>query len=255
MTIKQVNLNPIEATAYFWVETVKNKIKEIYLKDNKQDVELRFLNIFYNFSDVEWRKLYLELSFYLNNKVNNYVPHGLYGIDAYSQDTEKYYHQDINKVLNFVSRNNVPDIGLSSDLIEDSIISTNIYGANRYYKSGGVVSLDTCFNYNYILTGDKRELDLKYLLISIITVICQNNKNYSVNDLKKIFKSIYFDMYNDLDAKIIDEDFERIFNLIHDEGLVNGLSCDKEFSSKIERIDLVGTNNYNDIVKMKLLRH
>ena len=242
--IRQVNLNPIEATAYFWVNTIKNKIREISL--NKEDfskLEIEFYNNFYKFTDKEWRKLYIELCKYIDIKVKKYSHHGMYGIDDYHQETAKYYHEDINEVLSNISKTIVPDIRLATNDKEDIIITTNPYGANKYYESYGIVPLDKTYEYNYILTGDKQELELYNLIMSVIVVMNQKG-NHSVDYLRKVFLKLYSEMYENINIKQAEENFNRIFNQIHDKGLLEGLSLDKEYNCKFEKIDLVGIEPY-----------
>ena len=255
MLIKQIQLNPNEATAYFWVNTIKNKVRELSIdKTNKLAEELNFLDIFYNYTDIEWRKIYLELTKYIEYKVKNYIPHGLYGIDEYNQITSKYYHNDINKVLSKIALKKIPDIRLASNDMKDSIIITNKYGANRYYISEGMTPIDNSFETNYILSGDKLELDFERLLMSVIAVIQQNKKSFnSVKQLKKIFCDIYIDIYGNVDRLKLEEQFNIVFDQIHDKGLLLGTSYDKEYLCKFSDIDLVDNVTKDNIVKIKKL--
>ena len=39
MTIKQIQLNPMEATAYWWVKTIKNKVRDIAVDKKNYTVQ------------------------------------------------------------------------------------------------------------------------------------------------------------------------------------------------------------------------
>ena len=242
--IKQLELTPVEATAYFWVKTIKDKIREMSINTNDiSEKELEFFNDFSKFTDVEWRKLYIELCKFIDIKVKKYSHHGLYGIDDYHQDTAKYYHKDINEILSYVSKKEVPDIRLAGKNKEDLIIATNPYGANKFFESYGMIPLDKIYDYNYILSGDKKELELYNLVMSVIVVMNQNG-NHSIDYLRKVFCNLYLEMHDNINIKELEEDFNRIFNQIHDKGLLEGVSLDKEYNCKFENIDLIGIEPY-----------
>lgn len=255
MTIKQIQLNPIEATAYFWVNTIKNKVREISINTKKfNEKEKEFLKIFYNYTDLEWRKVYLELIKYTDYKVKKYVPHGMYGIDDYNQDTAKYYHNDINKILSQVTSKKIPDIRLENRDIKDSIIYTNAYGANRWYKSCGTVPLPSLYESNYILTGNKKELDFYNLVIAVTTVVMQKNNSFnSVNKLRKIFCDIYIEIYGETDRKVLEEQFNNILYKMNDKGLIIGTPLQQDYYCKFQKIDLVGLDSYKDVLNDEMI--
>lgn len=220
MQIKKINLSPIEATAYWWVQTINKKLIEIeILNDNKEERE--FLSNFKDFTDVEWRILYLELTKYISKKVNNISNND--EAECYHQDTAKKYHNDINEVLCSVLKTNIPDINLTLSGIESSAIYTNQYGADRVYDISGIVKLDTIYDSNYILSGDEKELEMKNLIMYLIDLEVYNK---SLESLKEIFCEFYSNLH-DVDKELLEDDFMRIYNQLSDQGLVDNLNFEQ----------------------------
>lgn len=155
MQIKRIELNPVEATSYWWIIEIKKKLQELLIITSGKE-EAEFLSIFYNFTDIEWRKLYLDLIEYIGKKVENILLKEEYGY--YYQDTKENFHKDINEVLCHFVNKSIPDISLTLLGVEESSICTNKYGADRIYNVSGIVPLDTLYESNYILSGDTKYL-------------------------------------------------------------------------------------------------
>ena len=154
MQIKQIELNPVEATSYWWINTIQKKLQEILvLKTIKE--EIYFLNSFNNYTDIEWRKLYLELTKYIYDKVDKLSYEEEF--EYYHQATSINHHNDINEVLSKVTKKKIPDITLNLTDVEISTIYTNKYGADRVYNISGIVPLDMFYDSNYVLTGNEDE--------------------------------------------------------------------------------------------------
>lgn len=209
MEIKKIELNPIEATSYWWVETIKKKLKEILSFEYNQE-EKDFLLALYDFTDIEWRKLYLELIKCISCKVENL---------SYKEDDEYYHqatlkkcHNDVNEALRFVAGKKIPDIGLSPLNVEDSSIYTNKYGADRIYCLSGIVPLNTMYEPNYILSGDEVELEMKNLIMYLMELGLYDK---SLETFKDIFCEFYCDLHKEYDRKLIEENFVRIINQIN----------------------------------------
>ncbi len=249
MTIKQIQLNPMEATAYWWVKTIKNKVRDIAVdKKNYTVQECEFLKKFYHFTDVEWRNLYLRLTSLVTDRVHLQD-------DDYKQDTAQAYHNDINAILETMIQDTVPDIRLASRDVEDSVIYTNIHGANQIYYSCEINPLSTCHEANYILTGDSNDLKFHNLVMAVITVLNQNNKNHSVDHLRMVFCNIYEEMYGTVDRKELEEKFNLTMSQISEKGLIIGTPFEEEFSCQFADIDLVGLDQYTDrVVKSKIIK-
>ena len=237
MTIKNIELNPIEATAYFWINTIKNKVKELSSISNKSNNELEFFNLFKQYTDFEWRKLYLVMKDYFNNKINSN--------HFYIQDTS--VHNDINKVLNNVLNREIPDIDLALNGIEDYFTCTNIYGADRIYKESGIIQIESTYSFNYILSGDINELELNTLMILLLKKF---KKNHSKKLLKNLFCDIYKELHTELELSIIEDNFIRIYNQICDLGLIVDLSFNNQYNSNISDSEYKYLDTNNELSKI-----
>lgn len=248
MTIKQIQLNPMEATAYWWINTIKNKLRDIAVDRSNYTVrECDFLNKFYHFTDVEWRDLYIRLTSLITDRV-------MLQNNDYKQNTAPSFHDDINSILETMIQDTVPDIRLASRDIVDSIIYTNIYGANQIFYSCEINPLSTCHEANYILTGDNNDLKFHNLVMAVITVLNQKNKKNSVKHLRTVFCNIYEEMYGLVDKGELEERFNLVMSQISEKGLIIGTPFQEEFSCQFEDIDLVGLDKYTDrVIKSKII--
>lgn len=61
IVLKEVELSSIEATAYWWVNTIRFRLRDIMTSGASDNNETLFAEIFYNFTEIDWRRLYLEL--------------------------------------------------------------------------------------------------------------------------------------------------------------------------------------------------
>ena len=123
---EEIELTSIQATAYWWVNLIRSKVKEILIETSSDEDKTNFAQIFCNFTEVEWRNLYLQLANYITEDINNYVPKGnAYDIDAFSQDTKKGGHNRINEELSKILQTSIPDIRLASRGSKDWVIYAN----------------------------------------------------------------------------------------------------------------------------------
>lgn len=218
MQIKQIELNPVEATSYWWINTIQKKLQEILVLKMVKE-EICFLNSFNNYTDIEWRKLYLELTKYIYSKVDKLSYEEEF--EYYHQATPINHHNDINEVLSKVTKKKIPDITLNLTDIESSTIYTNKYGADRVYSVSGIVPLDMFYDSNYVLTGNKVELEIKNLVIKLIE---SGILNESFESFKNKFCEIYGSLHHDMDQILIEESFIRIFNQLSDQGIIETLN-------------------------------
>lgn len=194
---EKVELSPIEATAYWWINTLKDKTRKLVLYRTKDKNEISFANVFSDFTEREWRKVYLELINYITDDVSNYVPRGIVDLDAFNQDTEKGGHDRINRALAKITKQSIPDIRLADNGLKDSVIYTNIFGACVWYKSCGTTDLPLEYDADYILTGNEKKLDFANLLLATIAVINERNRDFdSVDLLKERFCDKYIEDNN-----------------------------------------------------------
>ena len=178
---REIELSSIEATAYWWINVIRSKVRELILSGTSDKKEIEFVKKFYNYTEIDWRNLYLELVKYITEDVNNYVPIGnIMGIDTFSQDTDKKGHDRINAELSKIMNCYIPDIRLASSSTKDLVIYTNMFGACVWYKSGGVINLSTKYDPTYILTGDEQELNFYNLIVSTIAALKEKDKNFKL---------------------------------------------------------------------------
>jgi len=70
---KRVELSSIETAAYWWVKVIKERVRELLIRGIQNKQEEKFVEVFYNYTEIEWRNLYLELVNYITEDVNNYI--------------------------------------------------------------------------------------------------------------------------------------------------------------------------------------
>lgn len=247
MTKKEVELSSIEATAYWWINVIKNKVRELVVHKTSNKQEIAFVQKFYNYTEVDWRNLYLELVKYITEDVNNYVKTGdTIGIDAFSQDTEKKGHDRINAELSKIMHCSIPDIRLASSSSKDSVIYTNMFGACVWYKSCGVTDLPTKYDMDYILTGDEQELNFYKLVILTIAVLKEKDSSFnSVSLLRTGFCDEYRKVNNFEENlnEFIDK-FNQVFIKGRDKGIIFGSPWNETYFPSFRDIDLVGLEKY-----------
>ena len=63
---EKIILNAIEDRVYWWINIFKLRTRELLLYPSKDKNEIKFVNIFSQFTDIEWRNIYLALTNNLN---------------------------------------------------------------------------------------------------------------------------------------------------------------------------------------------
>lgn len=249
MNIEEIELSPIEATAYWWVNSIKNKVRDIVINGARTENEITFVDIFYKFYEVDWRILYIELIKYITLDVENYVPKNR--LDSFSQNTEINGHNKLNNEISKIVGKQIPNICLASNDVKDSVVYTTTSYASVWYKSCGVNKLPTRYAPTYILTGDKNSLDFYNLLISTIAIIDKEDKNFqSVSTLRERFCNEYMKLNKT--KKNINEVIE-MFNYSFDnackKGIILGRSFKEIYFTSFQEIDYVTLDSYTDLAK------
>lgn len=242
---EKIKLSSVEATAYWWVNILKHKVREIAIKGALNQNEVKFAEIFYNNTEFTWRKLYLELIKYINQDVNNYVS---LSIDSFSQDTNMQGHDRLNVELSNIMGCFIPDIGLASNNSKDSVIYTNRFIARVWYKSGSITDLQTKYEPDYVLTGDTEHLNFYNLLISTIAVLNELDKNFkSIPLLRERFCEEYKkNKISEESIKQIIEMFNYNFNKACDKGIILGRYWKDTYFCSFHDIDFIGLEQYMD---------
>lgn len=244
---KKIELSSIEATAYWWTNIIKNKVRELIKINTTDEKEINFVKLFYNYTEADWRNLYLGLIKFITLSVNTYIPTCYeYGIDAFNQNTDKTGHDQLNVALSkILDKPFIPDIRLASNSLKDYTIYTNIFGASVWYKSGGLTKLPTKYKPTYILTGNEEELYLRNLLLATIIVLNELDKNFhSITILRKAFCQEY--QKNICKKKIEDviELFNAVFNQLNDDRIIMGRCYNDTYYTNLLQNDYAKVNKY-----------
>ena len=109
-TRKKIELSPIEVTAYWWTNSIKEKVRDIIIHNSRDDCENKFASIFYGYTEVDWRNLYLALVKDIAHDVECLdTTQGVY----FSQDTCIGGHDRLNEELAQITNKFIPDIRLA----------------------------------------------------------------------------------------------------------------------------------------------
>ncbi len=247
MKKEEIELSPVEATSYWWINSIKYKVREIAISGTNDKSEAEFLEIFYNYTEINWRQVYLELVKYIFQDVASYIPKSHH--DSFSQDTAIKGHTKINDEISKIINQRIPDIRLASNNTKDSVIYTTPSFSSVWYKSCGVHKLPTKYEPSYILTGDNKMLDFYNLLISTIAVLDKKDDDFeSISILREKFCSEYIrlsDSEENLNNVI--EMFNFSFNKANDNGIILGRSFQETYFSSFRDIDYIGLNSYVDL--------
>ena len=249
---EEIELSSIQATAYWWINLIRSKVKEILIEESSDKNNTKFAKIFCDFTEVDWRNLYLQLVDCITEDVNNYVPKGnVYGIDSFSQDTDKGGHNRINNAISKILQKSIPDIRLASNSSKDWVIYTNMFGASVLYKSCGVSDLSTKYEPSYVLTGDENELDFYNQVISTIAVLQQKNCNFhSLPLLRSGFCDEYKRLYpSDETLDEIKDHFNKTFDKASDRDIIFGRSYKESYFANFRDFDYVGLENYMELAE------
>lgn len=55
---EEIELSSIQATAYWWINLIRSKVKEILIEESSDKNNTKFAKIFCDFTEVDWRNLY-----------------------------------------------------------------------------------------------------------------------------------------------------------------------------------------------------
>lgn len=242
-TSKKIELSPAEVTAYWWTNSIKEKVREIVICKSRDDCENKFASIFYGYTETDWRNMYLVLA--------KYIAHDIECFDkvqknCLSQDTCIGGHDRLNEELSQITHQAIPDIRLAGFGTKDSVIYTTSSNASVWYKSSGKYTLPIMYDESYILTGDQKKLDFYNTLISTIAIIEQKNKYFnSVPTLRERFCQEYIRLSDeDENEEDITCWFNTCFDKASDKGLIHGRHFDRKYFPSFKNIDFVGLNPY-----------
>lgn len=246
----QIELSPIEATAYWWINIIRNKVRELVIRETSDKHEIKFIEKFYNYTEIDWRNLYLGLIKFITEDVNNYISTGnIMDIDAFNQDTDKKGHDRINEELSKIMCCSIPDIRLASLQSKDSVIYTDNDTASVWYKSCGVTDLPKKYAPTYVLTGNEQELNFYNLVISTIAVLNQRDRNFhSIPILRNGFCEEYKKV-NQLQDNLneLTDKFNQAFERASDRKIILGSYRKETYFNQFRDIDYIGLEQYMEI--------
>lgn len=243
---EEIELSPIEATAYWWINSIRYRVREIAISGARDKNEVEFAEIFYKYTEIDWRNIYLELVKCISEDVDNYIPKNY--SNTFSQDTDINGHERLNDEISKIIGQQIPDIRLASNDAKDSVIYTTVSSARVWYKSCGINKLPTKYEPSYVLTGDRNSLDFYNLLISTIAVLYKTDSNFnSVPTLRERFCKEYIKL-SEPEETINDvvERFNFSFNKANDNKIILGHSFKEMYFPSFRDIDYVGLDSYMD---------
>lgn len=246
LDVEKIELSPIQATAYWWINVIRYRVREIVIYGAHNQKEVDFVEIFYGFSEIDYRKMYLALTEYISKDVENYIPKGIN--DCFNQDTNIHGHKKINDSISKIVGKKIPDIRLAADDVKDSVIYTTMDYVNVFYKSCGVRKLPLNYEPSYVLTGDDKGLEFYNLLISTVAVLSKEDKSFnSVYILRERFCNEYLRLTNVAENL---EDIILLFNYCFDKAsdkdLIIGRSFKETYFASFRDIDFVSLYSYMD---------
>ena len=236
----RVMLNSVEQTAYWWIKVIRVKINEISRNpENFSKEEHEFYEIFSSFTEENWRDIYLKLKDYITRCC---------AMKVFSQNTSKKGHQKINDALSII-----PDISLSPKNGKQYILdmhSRNIYVSCKV-KERIPFEYQTSYSsdYNYVITGDKNDLKLYNLVLSVLVSIRQGNTNFkSLGFLRKSFCEKFISD-NKLSCSMdeVIKDFDAIIKVLKEYSLIE---CETlNGNEKITKWPIVvnGLDSFNEV--------
>lgn len=255
---KYIKLNPYEITSYWWINLIKHKVRELVIWGTRNKDEAQFATIFFEYTEKDWRKLYLALTKYIEKDVEHYIPK--YPSDSFSQDTDVKSHDRLNEELSCIIGKNIPDIRIASNNVKDSVIYTTTSNASTWYKSCGVIRLQSEYLPSYILTGDDKSLDFYYLFLATVATVHKKDQGFrSPSFLRERFCKEFVRLSGEAeDITDIMELFDQCFNVANNKGIIKGRFYDKTYFAFFRDIDYIGlepfmelASHYADVILQK----
>ena len=245
----EIELSPVEATAYWWINVIRHRVRDLATSGVSNKREYAFVQIFYGYTEVDWRNVYLELTKLISEDVEGYT--GATPFDSFSQDTDVKGHKRLNDELSKITGQKIPDIRLVGDDAKDSVIYTTASSVSVWYKSCGVNKVSTKYEPNYLLTGDSKGLDFYNLLLATIVVLHQEDRSFkSVSCLRERFSREYVKLSeSEEDMNSVIELFNSSFNKINDKGIILGRSGSEMYFPSFSSIDLIGLESYMNLAE------
>ena len=196
--MKKIKLEACQSTAYWWIEKIRTKIKEINNNPCTPE-ELEFASLFDNYTEIDWRNLYKELLKLIKGDIDKR------GNKFLTQGTRKGQHNRINCELMTILEKLIPDINITTSGSKDSTIYTNSKITAISQTNDKTIQLLRETYPWFIITGNDTDLFCYNFLAATLTLIhedCNSNKDF--NKLRQGIIKGYRDYL------LCDEDIESI---------------------------------------------
>ena len=242
--VEKIKLSPYEAAAYWWINAIRGKISELskgYYVEGYN--EKRFFEIFSEYTDENWRKVFTYLAKDIEEKSKSADADGI----IYTQATTKRKHVDINKALEIIADSSIADVDIANKDGKTSIISTSGNKTLVASAEDGCVVLPSEYDPTFIIDGDKEKYDFYRLLVA--TLFSLDHKESDVEQtemLREGFCEKYIEdnAMTEEEYDTVEENFNYYFDLANSRGLVLGKSSDEYFKPTIKQSDLVGLDDF-----------
>lgn len=255
---EKIELTPAQNTAYWWINRIKYIAREFAKNCERTHIypisenDKKFIKIFYNFTEQDWRNLYIKLAKYIENDINSYIPQGSWSRDVFSQDTDIGKHnrlnQELGEILNIAK---FPDVRLANNISKDEVVYSGKQGVCIWYKSSGIRDLSRFVKSDYILTGDEKEVDVYNQLITTLDALKNQDKEFnSIDLLTKGFCKSYLSINDPNDTYLqILKRFNNAYDKAEECGIVSGKRFRGRFSCSALKFDLTGLDAYKELAK------
>lgn len=242
-----IELSPIEATAFWWINIMKNKTREISLLGTCNRSESQFADIFYYYTDTEWRNLYIHLTNSLTETIHHsHKVEEPEKTNFFKQATNIGMHDSINRMVSQAIGQDIPDIRLSSYGSKDTAIYTNLSSTHIWHKYGSMMPLPTTYMEEYILTGNQKELNFYNTFIATVAVLNYlDTKFRSIPLLRERFCEEYMkqnDPFGNIDKTA--QMFDYVFEEANAKKLISGKIYQKYYFPNIHEVDIAGLSPF-----------
>lgn len=217
-----IRLTSAESASYYFIKLIRNKIK---VEPNDRQ-EVRFLEIFSDFSIEDWHDIYIDLANSIQAYINEHESLIQETIPK-SWNSSNQAHNILNKMLLIIVKKKkpktrkIPDIYLGTSCSKPSIIIINKEETLVNILTVSTLSQSQIVSEEYIITGNKDELELYYTFIATLYILNRDyQESFDKNQVLILFPNEYAKYVSEAKQNNIEEQFERAVSLAEEEGLL-----------------------------------
>ena len=195
----KIKLTPAEATAYWWINKIRGKVRRVYSTGYGDSSEKEFAQIFSNFTEIEWRYLYIKLTdffgYYAQIQEKEFAdcPSKNENNKYFWQDCNKGGHALLNEEIERIVHRPVPDINIAYNF-SSATCNTSACAGERCYPELPLI-MDPVPP-TYIITGDANMLHFYNQLVATLAVISENSDGKGCAQLYSQLETNYCGWYN-----------------------------------------------------------